>query len=86
MDPLLADLISKNLGLSIHGLFLGTFSHADDIRTAATNAADSSNQVVTVDRFTKRNGLQLCAEKCGIVITGRNVNEPSLWLAYLLKI
>ena len=32
MDPLLADLKSKDLGPSIQGLFLGAFAHADDIR------------------------------------------------------
>ena len=32
------------LGLSINGLFLGAFSHADGIRTSATNIQDVRQQ------------------------------------------
>ena len=78
MDPLLADLKSRNLGLSIY--FLGAFAHADDIRTTATNAADSRDQISTIQCFTKEKGLQLCVEKCGIVITRRN--EPGMGFHY----
>ena len=46
MDPLLADLKSKDLGLSIQGLFLGAFAHADDICTATTNQDDTAEQAV----------------------------------------
>ena len=83
MDPLLANLKSRNLGLSIHGLFLSAFAHADDIRTTATNAADSRDQISTVQRFTKEKGLQLCVEKCGIVITRRNEPRNGLSLVGL---
>ena len=35
-------------------------------RTAVTNAADCSDEVFTVDQFTKKKCLQLCTDKCGI--------------------
>ena len=37
MDPLLADLKSKNLGLGIQGLFLGAFAHAELIPMTQLN-------------------------------------------------
>ena len=76
MDPLLTDLKSKDLGLSIHGLFLGAFAHADDIRTTTTNPDDTAEQVKTVASFADRNGLKLSTEKCGIVIAGRGGMDP----------
>ena len=76
MDPLLADLKSKDLGLSIQGLFLGAFAHADDIRTTTTNPDDTVEQVKTVASFADRNGLKLSTEKCGIVIAGRDGTDP----------
>ena len=82
MDPLLADLKSRSVGLSIHGLFCA-LAQADDICTAATNVTDTSDQVTA-----KKKGLQLCAEKCGNVITRKNEWAPTtmyLWLDYLLK-
>ena len=54
MDPLLADLKSKDLGLSIQGLFLGAFAHADDICTTTTNPDDTAKQVKTVASFADR--------------------------------
>ena len=77
MDPLLMEMKSRRLGLSVNGLYLGAFAHADDIRTASTNATDATDQVKTVDLFAEKNGLQLSLEKCGIVITGTKDN-PSL--------
>ena len=41
MDPLLSKLRARCLGLSINGLFLGVFAHADYIRTIASNLADA---------------------------------------------
>ena len=76
MDPLLADLKSKDLGLSIQGLFLGAFGHADDICTTSTNPYDTAEQVKTVASFADRNGLKLSGEKCGIVIAGRDRVDP----------
>ena len=76
MDPLPADLKSKDLGLSIQGLFLGTFAHADNIRTTSTNPDDTAEQVKTVASFADRNGLKLSGKKCGIVIAGRDRMDP----------
>ena len=64
------EMKSRKLGLSVNGLYLGAFAHADDIRTASTNATDATDQVKTVDLFAGKNGLQLSLEKCGIVISG----------------
>ena len=77
MDPLLKEMKSRKLGLSANGLYLGAFAHADDIRTASTNATDATDQVKTEDRFAEKNGLQLSLEKCGIVITGTR-DYPSM--------
>ena len=76
MAPLLSDLKSKDLGLSIHGLFLGAFAHAGDICTTTTNPDDTAEQVKTVASFADRNGLKLSTEKCGIVIAGRGGMDP----------
>ena len=51
IDPLLSTLKKRNLGVSINGLYLGAFTHADDIRTSATNLEDVSEQVSTVDNL-----------------------------------
>ena len=53
-------LSGSSLGLSVNGLFLGAFAHADDIRTLASNLADAQKQVDAVHTFTKEKGFQLC--------------------------
>ena len=35
IDPLLRDMSQKSLGLSVHGLYVGSVGHADDIHTTA---------------------------------------------------
>ena len=50
IDLLLSNLKQRNLGLSVNGLFLGGFAHADDIRSSAANIEDSAEQVAIVDR------------------------------------
>ena len=77
MVPLLKEMKSRKPGLSVNGLYLGAFVHADDIRTASTNATDATDQVKTVDQFAEKNGLQLSLEKCDIVITGTK-DYPSM--------
>ena len=67
LDSLLSALKERNLGLSINGLYLGAFAHADDIRTKDTNFEDVREQVSTVDTFTKYRGLKLCPEKCALL-------------------
>ena len=44
MDPLLSTLSSRSLGISINGLFLRAFAHADDLRTIASNVEDTTDQ------------------------------------------
>ena len=56
LDPLLSALRQRNLSLSINGLYLGAFSHTDDICTCATNIEDVCKQVSIVDTFTKSRG------------------------------
>ena len=70
IDPLISTLKKRNLGVSINGLNLGAFAHADDIRTSTTNLEDVSEQVSTVDTFTQSRGLKLCPEKCALLPSG----------------
>ena len=70
IDSLLQDLKSRDLSLSINGLFLGAFAHADDIRTASTNPTDLFHQSQIVNSYVHRKFLKLCQDKCGIVISG----------------
>ena len=70
LDPLLSALKERNLGLSINGLYLGAFIHANDIRTCATNIEDVAEQVSTMDTFTQSRGLKLCLEKCALLSSG----------------
>ena len=67
LDPLLSALKERNLGLSINGLYLGAFAHANDIRTCATNIEDAAEQVSTMDTFTQS---RLCLEKCALLSSG----------------
>ena len=59
MDPLLTTLKSRGLGLSVNGLFLGTFAHGDDIRTSATNFEDVAEQAAIVDSHKVQGSLPL---------------------------
>ena len=53
MDPLLSELRSGALGISINGLFLGAFAHADDFGTMASNTEDATDQASFVKSFTR---------------------------------
>ena len=79
MDPLLSTLRQRRLGLSVNGLYLGAFAHADDIRTSATNIEDATEQASAVDFFTKSRGLSLCLEKCAVITSSKkHVPPPSI--------
>ena len=67
LDPLLSSLKQQSLGLSINGLYLGAFSHANDISTSATNTQDVSEQAAAVHSFTSARGLSLSLEKCAVL-------------------
>jgi len=55
MDPLLRELQSSDVGLSLNKFYAGGFLHADDIRTLATSEDSLSRQVDLVKRFADRN-------------------------------
>ena len=78
MDPLLTDLRSRSLGISINGLFLGAFAHADDLRTMAPNVEDTTDQASTVYSFAQSKGLHLCPEKCSLLSSSKGFPLPSL--------
>ena len=59
MDPLLTELQGKSLGISINGLSLVAFAHADDLRTMASNMEDATEQASVVYSFTKFRGALL---------------------------
>ena len=48
MDPILLDLSKRSCGPSVCGLYLGAFSHADDIRTLSTKISDCKLQIMLV--------------------------------------
>ena len=56
MDPLLSEMRSKSLGISINGLFLGAFAHADDLRTMASNIEDNLQTSIICKLFYKVQG------------------------------
>ena len=45
INPLLSNLKHRNLGLSVNGLFLGVFAHADNIRSSAANLKTLLNKL-----------------------------------------
>ena len=69
MDPLLIELKSRSCGPSVCGLYLGAFSHADDIRTLSTNISDCQLQINLVKEFATSQGLTLNIDKCEAVIS-----------------
>ena len=78
MDPMLSEMRSKSLGISINGLSLGAFAHADDIRTMASNIEDTSKQALFVNTFTTSRGLHVCLEKCALLPPSKNPPTSSL--------
>ena len=69
MDPILQQLKSKSCGLSICGLYLGAFCHADDIRTLSSSLTECSAQINHVANFATSRGLSLNVAKCEAVIS-----------------
>ena len=64
MDPILLELKNRSCGPSVCGLYLGAFSHADDIRTLSTNISDCKLQINLVSEFATSQGLTLNVDKC----------------------
>ena len=69
MDPVLLELKSKKCGLNVCGLYLGTFSHADDIRTLSNNVTDCKTQISDVKKFADSRGLVLNFNKCEAIVS-----------------
>ena len=78
MDPMLSEMRSKSLGISINGLSLGAFAHADDLRTMASNIEDTSKQALFVNSFTTSRVFHLCLEKCALLSPSNNPLTSSL--------
>ena len=83
LSPMLFNLVmsemsSRSLGISINGIFLGAFAHADDLRTMASNIEDTTKQATFVASFTRSRGLHLCPEKCALLPPGNNPPTSSL--------
>ena len=77
VDPLLSTLRQRGLGLSVNGLFLEAFAHADDIRTSAANTEDTTEQVLTVEFFYQVQGpLPLPRKVCSThYVSGQPLRE-----------
>ena len=69
MAPVLLELKSKKCGLNVCGLYLGAFSHADDIRTLSNNVTDCKTQISDVKKFADSRGLVLNFDKCEAVVS-----------------
>ena len=74
MDPLLKQLQTSGLGLSVNRYYAGGFLHADDIRTLATSEDSLQRQVGLVKAFAAENLLRLNVSKCEIVLFSQNRN------------
>ena len=68
MDPLLRQLQTSGVGLSVNSFYAGGFLHADDIRTLATSEASMRYQIDLVKDFAEQNLLKLNVSKCEIVL------------------
>ena len=68
MDPLLRQLQSQSIGVSVNSTYAGGYLHADDIRTLASSSTTLEAQISLVTQFTEDNFLTLNASKCEIVV------------------
>ena len=57
MDPILLELTKRSCGPSVCGLYLGFFSHANDIGTLSTNVSDCKLQMALVSKYSSSQGL-----------------------------
>ena len=67
VDSLLNFLESSGQGLTISGLNVGNFAHADDIRTASISVSAAQMQGKLIDSFSTANCLKLNANKTELV-------------------
>ena len=75
MDPLLKQLQSLSLGVSVNNTYAGGYLHADDIRTLASSLSSMEAQVAVVSRFTTENFLKLNESKCEIIIFRKSTSR-----------
>ena len=68
MDPLLRQLQSHSLGISVNNNFAGSYLHADDIRTLANSLSSMEAQIDMVSSFTSENFLKLNKAKCEVIV------------------
>ena len=68
MDPLLRQLQSHSLGISVNNTYAGGFLPADNIRTLANSLSAMEEQIQMVSRFTSENFLKLNEAKCKDII------------------
>ena len=64
MDRILLELKNRSCGPSVCSLYLGAFSHADDICTLSTNISDCKLQINLVSEFATSQGLTMNVDKC----------------------
>ena len=64
MDPILFDLSKRSCGPSVCGLYLGAFSHTDDIRTLSTNISYCKLRMMLVSVYASSQGMALNVNKC----------------------
>ena len=64
MDPILLVLNKRTCGLSVCGLYLGAFSHTDDIQTLSSNISDCKLQMMLFSEYASSQGLALNVDKC----------------------
>ena len=74
MDPLLKQLQTSGLGLTVNRFYVGGFLQADDIRTLATSEESLQRQVELVKSFAEENLLRLNVSKCKIMLFSQNRN------------
>jgi hypothetical protein len=67
MDSLLADLAQANWGISIKGVYTGSFGHADDVRSVAADLMSIKKQASIVKSFAELNLLTLNLDKLEIL-------------------
>ena len=77
MDPLLKQLQSASLGLSIHNTYDGGYLHADDIRTLACSYFSMEAQIPIVLQFASDNFLTLNESKCDVVVISASTPKHS---------
>ena len=63
MDSVLTILQNENAGISINGMYVGSFGHADDLRSVSPSLVGIQKQASIVKSFTEMNGLKLNTEK-----------------------